>query len=54
MYEELKSLEGGREMFRIAKIRGKATTIFNQITQIKHEQGFVLICLIGIKGRWKL
>ena len=43
LYEELETPEGERNIFRIAKVRYKATKDFNHMKQIKNEHRVVSI-----------
>ena len=51
--KELETLEGERNIYRIAKARDKYPKKFTQIRQIKDEQGVVLWAHDTIIERWK-
>ena len=46
LYEELETPEGERRIFRIAKVRDKATKDFSRMKHIKNDHGVVLRDLV--------
>ncbi|KAK3894199.1 hypothetical protein Pcinc_002033 [Petrolisthes cinctipes] len=54
IYEDLETTEGQKKIYRMAKMRNKATKDFTQIKQIKHEDGRVLSNEREIQNRWKV